>query len=240
MRILLIAGHGQGDSGAVSGAYQEASLTRELLDLLYPKLSLYADVDIFPVEKNMYKFLQKNSFDFKQYNYVLEMHFNACVNDIIGDGKTTGTEILVHNSENSVTVEKQIVENIGKIGFANRGVKHRSNLLNMNICKGKQGVSYALLETCFIDDIDDMKLYTANKDKVVSAIADGIINGFGLKKENRFTDIHECYGRKEINELADMGIVSGLGNGTFAPKVFVTREDMAIMIRRAIKYITGK
>lgn len=240
MKILLIAGHGQGDSGAVSGVYQEASMTRELLNLLSPKLSPYAEIDIFPVEKNMYKLLQKNSFDFKRYDYVFEIHFNACVNDIIGDGKTTGTEILVHNSETGVTVEKQIIENISKIGFANRGVKHRSNLLNMNICKGKQGVSYALLETCFIDDIDDMKVYTANKDKVASAIADGIISGFGLKSSDRFSDIADCYGRKEINELADMGVINGKGDNIFSPKEPITREDVVIIARRVIKYITGK
>lgn len=181
MKILLISGHGQGDPGACSRGYQEATLTRELVSALSTILKQYADVTVFDTDLNMYKYLKTKTFDFRQYDYVLEIHFNACVNDVKGNGKTTGVEILVHPSEKGTTVEELIVDNISKIGFTNRGVKARSNLQNMNICKGKQGVSYALLETCFIDDADDMKLYNARKSDVVMATAEGIIKGFGLK-----------------------------------------------------------
>ena len=75
---------------------------------------------------------------------------------------------------------KRILNNICALGFKNRGVKVRTDLMNMNTCKGKQGVSYALIETCFIDDLDDMKLYQAKKTEVVNAIASGIISGLGL------------------------------------------------------------
>ena len=208
MKILLIAGHGQGDPGACANGYQEAILTRELVSALSPILKQYADVTVFDTDKNMYKYLKSNKFNFKDYDYVFEVHFNASVNDTVGNGKTTGVEILVHPSEKATSVEKLIVDNISNLGFTNRGVKTRSDLQNMNICKGSQGVSYALLETCFIDDIDDMKLYIARKNEVVSAIANGIIRGFGLNKKasstDKFSDISECYGRNHINEIAEM------------------------------------
>lgn len=240
MNILIISGHGQGDPGACANGYQEATLVRELALALSSTLKPYANVTVFDTNKNMYKYLKTNSFNFKEYGYVLELHFDASVNDTIGNGKTTGTGILVHPSEKAVTVEQKIVDNIAKLGFANRGVKVRSNLQNMNVCKGSQGVSYALLETCFIDDIDDMKLYIAKKDQVVSAIANGIIDGFGLRSADKFTDISECYGRNHINELAEMGVINGRGDGTFSPKEPITREDVAIIARNVIKYITGK
>lgn len=180
MKILLIAGHGAGDPGACACGYQEANLVREIAPILKSKLSAYVDVDIFDTAKNMYKYLKSNSFNFKNYNYVLELHFNAAANDTTGNGVTTGTEILVHPSEKGTGVENAILKNICSLGFKNRGIKTRSNLQNMNICKGSQGVSYALLETCFIDDADDMKLYQSKKDAVISAIANGIISGFGL------------------------------------------------------------
>ena len=239
MRMLLIAGHGQGDPGACANNYKEAELVRGLVSSLSPILRQYAEVDVFDTEKNMYKFLQTNPFDFTKYDYVFEVHFDSCVNDTLGDGKTTGTGILVHPSEKAVTVEELILKNIARFGFKNRGVKTRSDLQNMNICKGKQGVSYALLETCFIDDVDDIKLYVSLKENIAKAIADGIINGFGLKKSDKFDDIAECYGRQHINELAEMGIVNGKGDGKFYPKENVTREEVAIMIRNAIRYIKG-
>ena len=181
MKILLIAGHGQGDPGACANGYKEADLVREIAPKLKNKLSAYANVDVFDMNKNMYKFLKAgNAFNFKNYDYVFELHFNAGVNDTKGNGKTTGTEILVHPSEKGTTVEKAIVNNISALGFKSRGVKTRSDLQNMNVCKKRQGVSYALLETCFIDDKDDMKLYVAKKDAVITAIANGIISGFKL------------------------------------------------------------
>lgn len=240
MRILLIAGHGNGDPGACSGSYQEAKLTRELVPALSAALHSYADVTMFDTNKNMYQHLKSNKFDFTKYDYVLEIHFNACVNDTKGNGVTTGSEMLVHISEKARKVEEIILSNISALGFTNRGVKTRSDLQNMNICKGKQGVSYALLETCFIDDIDDMNLYFEQKDNIVSAIVDGIVQGFGLESNDKFNDISNCYGRQAINEIAEMGIIKGVGNGKFLPKEPITREDVAIITRNVIRYITGK
>ena len=180
MKILIISGHGAGDPGACAFNYQEAILVRDIAPKLKTILSKCAEVTVFDTSKNMYKHLKAgNSFNFKNYDYVLELHFNASVNDTKGDGITTGTEILVHTSEKGTSVEKAIVDNISALGFKNRGVKTRSDLQNMNACK-RQGVSYALLETCFIDDKDDINLYMAKKDAVITAIANGIIGGFNL------------------------------------------------------------
>ena len=60
------------------------------------------------------------------------------------------------------------------------------------------------------------------------------------RKEDKFTDISESYARDTINELYEMGIVKGDGNGNYNPKDNITREDMATMIRNTIRYITGK
>lgn len=117
--------------------------------------------------------------DFSPYDYVLEIHFNAGVNDTKGNDKTTGTEIYITTSEKTHGVETEIVKGISNIGFKNRGVK-RKNWTVISRAKA-QGVSSALLEVCFIDDADDMKLYQEKKADVIKAIANGIIKGFGLK-----------------------------------------------------------
>jgi N-acetylmuramoyl-L-alanine amidase len=196
MKILIICGHGDGDPGACAFDYQESTLVREAAPKLKSILSNYAEVTLFDVNKNMYKYLKSgNSFNFKEYDYVFEWHFNACVNDTTGDGRTTGTEILVHPLENGTSVEELILKNIEKLGFKNRGVKTRTNLQNMNICKKKQGVSYALLETCFIDDFDDISLYNLKKNDIIKAIAEGIIKGFKL---NQFrTDVQSSMNKTE-------------------------------------------
>ncbi len=246
MKILLIAGHGGGDCGAVGCGYHEANLTREVVGMLKPRLEKHASVDVFDTSKNPYAYFKITAFNFKNYDYVLEVHFNACVDDETGNGFTTGSEILVHPSEKGTTVEAEILKRICALGFKNRGVKTRSDLQNMNICKGRQGVSYALLETCFIDDRDDIKVYEAKKSEIISAIADGIISGFGLTKESeatdtaRFKDTAGHYAEKAIDELAEMGVVNSKGDGVFCPNEPITRADVAIIARNVIRYITGK
>lgn len=175
MKILLIAGHGQGDPGAVANGYKEADLTREVVKLLKPQLDNYAEVTIADTSKNWYK----NTMDFSPYDYVLEIHFNAGVNDSKGNNGTTGTEIFITTSEKTHGVETNIVQGISSIGFKNRGVK-RKNWSVISRAKN-QGVSSALLEVCFIDDADDMWLYLKKKTEVIKAIANGIITGFGIK-----------------------------------------------------------
>lgn len=183
IKILLVAGHGDGDPGAIGCGYREADLTRELVAKVADKLSPYAYVTIFNTAKNMYEYLKTNTFNFKDYYWVGEFHFNALKADD-GDGKNKGIEILVHPSEAGVSVEEAILKHVCNLGFTNRGIKNnRTDLQNMNICKGSQGVSYALIETCFIDDADDMKLYQKCKNEVADAIVKGIADGFGLSAE---------------------------------------------------------
>ena len=245
-KILLMAGHGDGDPGAIGSGYRESDLTRDFVNLMIPTLNYYTDVTVFDTSKNPYKHLKANKYDFKKYDYVFEVHFNAAANDVNGDGNTTGCEMLVHTTENGVSVEEGILKKISAFGFKNRGVKRVNNLHNMNMCKGKQGVSYALLEVCFIDDKDDMDIYIANQGKIAKAVTHAIGEGFGamtVKEEynmNRFSDIAGHYAEDEINELYDMGIVKGDGGGRFRPNENIKRADAAIMIRNAIRYITGK
>ena len=183
--ILVIAGHGGSpyDPGACGCGQKEAVLTRELAKLVQAELQKISDVKatLYNIANDAYKILKNGgSLPLAGVNYVLELHFNAAANDLNGDGKTTGTEVLVHTSESGVTVEEAICKKICALGFKNRGIKRRSGLLVMNTVK-RHGISHALIETCFIDDADDMKVYLANKEKVAQAIAAGVAEGFGLK-----------------------------------------------------------
>ena len=182
MRILLISGHGQGDPGAPGCGYYEADLTRKVVPGIENILSRYAEVVVFDPSIKMSSYLAKGGkYDFTSFDYVLEIHFNAHKGGA-ADGKLKGSEILVHPSEGVTTVEEIILRNLKALGFTNRGIKkNRRDLIVMNTCKGAQGVSYALVEVCFIDDPDDMKLYINNASLVNEAIADGVIEGFKLK-----------------------------------------------------------
>lgn len=201
MNIFLIAGHGDGDSGAVGNGYKEADLTREVASIIPEFLSAYANVTVGDTNRDWFKWLKNHSFDFKPYDYVLEIHFNSGAGDLKGDGIITGTEIYVTKSEKAITVEEDILEQMSEIGFTSRGVK-RKNFSVISKVKA-QGVSSALLEVAFIDDKDDMELYQLKKYSVAWAVSRGIAEGFNLisKEELTLTQYEELKDR--INNLED-------------------------------------
>lgn len=231
MEILLVAGHGAGDSGAVGNGYKESDLTREIVTKIKSKLDKYASVKIFDMSKNMYQYLKDGgSFDFSSCEYVLEVHFNAGISvSATANGKTTGTEILLHENETGTSVEEEILKNIAILGFKNRGIKRKNNLQNMNILY-KKGISYALLEVCFIDDNDDIKLYIEKKDMIASAVADGIKKGFGLiKTQTELTTINDI-----VWELANRSIIT---NKALWLKKLEEDTNAYWLARKSINYI---
>ncbi len=56
----------------------------------------------------------------------------------------------------------------------------------------------------------------------------------------KFKDTKGHWAEKEIGELSDMGIVLGDEKGNFRPDDKITRAEAAVMIRRAVRFITGK
>lgn len=176
MKILLISGHGAGDPGASGNGHVEATETIRIVKALETILSNYAEVIHYPYDRNAYKDIKNGNFkvSLSGVDYVFEVHLNS-----FKDKSANGTEIYITNAEKTYGVEKKIVGNLSAY-FKNRGIK-RTDFLVIKYCKNK-GISSALLETCFISNKSDMTKYEANFDKVVQAIANGIIDGFGLKK----------------------------------------------------------
>ena len=178
MKMLLIAGHGAGDPGAIGNGKSECNLTRNLCTLIMTE-NAYLDgdleIELYPTTKDCYQESKSGRVpNYAAYDYVLEVHFNS-----FSSASAYGSEILIHPSETGHTVEDAILKNLEEIGFYNRGVKKRSDLLNMNNCSWR-GVSYALLETCFISNSDDVNLYLSQNKSVARAVLNGIISGFGL------------------------------------------------------------
>lgn len=208
MKILLLSGHGGTpyDPGACGCGEKEAVLTRELALLVQAELKKVSGVTpvLYDQNNDAFKILRNGgSLPVSGVDYVFEIHFNAGVNNESGNGSTTGVEVLVHSAESGVGVEEAICRRIAALGFKNRGVKRRSDLLVMNTVKKRYGISHALLETCFIDDLDDMKLYREKKAAVAKAIAQGIAEGFGLTYTGTTTESEEknSMTREEIKAL---------------------------------------
>lgn len=177
MKILLISGHGAGDSGAVGCGYKEADLTREATNILAGKLNAY-DVSItrYPTARDAYQDNRNGRLatPFSAYNLVVEVHFNSF------NGDAHGTEVL-YRENNSKTLASKVSSAIASVSFANRGAKYRTNLANMNACY-RLNVPYILIETCFIDYSVDMKFYKLHEYDVWGKVASTICSYYGVGK----------------------------------------------------------
>ena len=101
----------------------------------------------------------------------ISIHFNCGVGDKKGNGQTTGTEVYVYSTKSAAyPVAERIDKAIAALGFRNRGVKVRTNLYVLH----RTNSPALLIECCFVDDKDDVKLYDAKK--MAQAIVTGILS----------------------------------------------------------------
>lgn len=177
MNILIIAGHGAGDSGAVGCGYKEADLTRKAASILEGKLDAY-DVTVkrYPSTRNCYEDNKKGVMQtsFSSYGLVVEIHFNSY------NGTAHGTEVLYRPARMRALAAK-VSKAIAEEGFFDRGAKQRTDLMNMNTCY-RSGVPYILIETCFIDNKNDMARYVRDIYDVWGNVAAAICNYYGIEK----------------------------------------------------------
>lgn len=194
-KILIIAGHGMGDVGAMAtygnSVYYEYKYTRQFAKLIFQALQekdTNLSVEMYDQSYDLYQVLAGKKEgplpNLNEYDYILEIHFNATVEtakDLKGDGVCKGVGIYVNSAKKNVTLDKKIVKAISGVGIkiwgGSTGVMRSSGLLNAKTCQAA-GVSYGLLETAFIDDKDDMKFYNKNKNAMAEAVAAAIAGYF--------------------------------------------------------------
>lgn len=177
MRINVHAGHnpdgkvGCGAVGLIKESTENRKVKNRVIELLRADGHTVYDctVDDGTSSSNVLSKIVKkcNAHD---VDIDISIHFNAGVNDKNGNGQTTGTEVLIYNTNSKAQDEAlRICENIAKLGYKNRGIKTRSDLYVLKKTKAPA----MIVECCFVDDADDVKLY--NTETMAVAIASGIV-----------------------------------------------------------------
>ena len=159
MKILLISGHTSGYNSCKATGVNEGDLNIDLVKMLANRLEGYAEISVYPHDRDMYHDNKNGCLkvNLKDFDYIFECHFNA------HKGTARGTEVLIHSDyKGGISVEKNILAKMVLLGFQNRGIVYRNDLLNMKTCLDL-GIDYALLETCFFDNVEDMKLYMMHR-----------------------------------------------------------------------------
>ena len=181
MKILVIAGHGAGDCGAVGNGFREADLTRELAGYAVRALGAVADVVLYDTNRNCYRDIKNNANGAKELlksvDFVLEIHLNS-----FSSNNAQGVEVLCKRDS---VFSRTLVEKVSNCGFSNRGVKLRKDLLNMNYCD-RIYKAYVLLECGFITNYHDVSVFKNSQEKIAQAITQSfkLCYNLGEKKTN--------------------------------------------------------
>ncbi|GAA0274014.1 N-acetylmuramoyl-L-alanine amidase [Muricomes sp. OA1] len=169
--IMLDAGHGGRDPGAVYNGRQEKDDTLRLtlavgeilqnhdIDVQYTRTT---DVYESPYEKAM----EANN---AGVDFFISIHRNSFPTDNV----VSGVESLVYDLSG---IKLQMAENINEqleaVGFVNLGVKARPNLVVLRRTK----MPAVLVEVGFINSNTDNQLFDDNFDAIAQAIASGILD----------------------------------------------------------------
>ena len=176
MKFNIHAGHNKdgyiacGAVGLIKESTQARSVKKRVIKKLRKQKHTVYDctVDKAPsVGQNLAQIVHKCNAH--KVDLDVSIHFNSGAFDQTGNEKTTGVEVLVYgNNSKAIPQAQAVCEEIAKLGFKNRGVKYRPGLYVLRHTDSPA----MLIECCFVDDRDDVKLY--NAEKMANAIVKGL------------------------------------------------------------------
>lgn len=178
-KIMLDAGHGGNDPGAVYGGRQEKDdnlrlamavgniLSQNGIDVVYTRTD---DVYQSPIEKAR---LAKAS----GADYFISFHRNSSPEP----NQYSGVETLVYNqSGRKLTMAQNINRALENIGFKNLGVKSRPGLVVLR----RTRMPALLIETGFINTPEDNERFDENFNEIARAIADAILTTLDIHPDS--------------------------------------------------------
>lgn len=169
-KVVIDAGHGGSDYGASYMGRKEKDDNLNLafavgsvleangIDVVYTRVD---DVYDTPFTKAV-KGNEVNA------DLFISLHRDAANTPGTGSGVST---LVYNNSGQKATLAKNISNSLSKLGFKNRGVFERPNLVVLKRTK----MPSVLIETGFIDNAKDNDIFDENFDEIAHAIATEII-----------------------------------------------------------------
>lgn len=195
MKVLIDAGHGGSDSGAI-GCNDDIEKRINLLIAyaIQNYLTIYnIDADMTRNDDTTVTLLDRAlKSNNGNYDLLLSVHCNAdAIQEINSDNSIKGTEIF-HSiaSEEDKKIAEHIINSITQNGFCTkRGIKTRvgADGRDYYYIIRKTKAHALIIESFFIDDSDDYDFYIKKLDLFGKSIADGIADYYGLSNQSEET-----------------------------------------------------
>lgn len=169
--IMLDAGHGGRDPGAVYNGRQEKEDTLRLT-LLVGELLQEQGVDVeYTRTTDIYEspYQKAREANEADVDYFLSIHRNS----FSADNQVSGVLALVYQKEGmKYEMAQEIVEQLETVGFVDLGVDARPDLVVLQ----RTRMPAILLEIGFINSDTDNLLFDQNFEAIARAIADGVLD----------------------------------------------------------------
>lgn len=168
-KIIISAGHGGNDPGAVANGYTERDLAIEFRELLVKELLLLGVKPLIDDNKNALKqTLAWLTGVLKSDKTVcIDIHWNAAI------PKARGTEIIIPDKPSlfESSFAKEILDVFVSNGFTSRGVKTESQTARKRLGWMRPLAENILIEMAFLTNTLDLELYKMVKYKLAKELA---------------------------------------------------------------------
>ncbi len=219
--VAIDAGHGGSDYGAIYNGRNEKDDNLKLA-MAVGKILENNGVDVFYIRTtDEYETPFKKATDANNSNadYFISIHRNSSATP----GEYNGVQSLIFDDSG---IKAQIARNINKnltdIGFKDLGVDERPNLVVLKRTK----MPAVLVETGFINNEKDNRLFDDNFDAIAQGIADGILQSIVPSKNNYVSDATLNSSSSEADNVQTLNTeesaasdISSTGNANNTPNI---------------------
>ena len=168
-KIIISAGHGGNDPGAVANGYTERDLGIEFRELLVKELLLLGVKPLIDDNKNALKqtLAWLKGVLKSDKTVCIDIHWNPA------SSKARGTEVIVPDKPSlfETSLAKEILDVFVSNGFTSRGVKTESQTARKRLGWMRPTAENILIEMAFLTNTLDLELYKAVKYKLAKELA---------------------------------------------------------------------
>lgn len=240
--IMLDAGHGGRDPGAVYNGYQEKEDALRLT-LAVGEILQNHDIDVeYTRTTDVYESPYQKAIEANEagVDFFISIHRNSFPTD----NAVSGVESLVYSlSGIKLEMAQNINEQLESVGFVNLGVKARPNLVVLKRTK----MPAVLVEVGFINSDTDNQLFQNNFNDIALAIAEGILDTLDSETDVPVSSDYQIqvgsfrnptYANRLVQELKSLDYPAYIeeGDGYFRVRVGnFSSLDEAVSLERRLK-----
>lgn len=192
-RIIIDAGHGGRDNGAVYNGRREKDDNLTLALMVGDDLKRMGYDVVYVRQEDVYDTPAQKAAIANRLGGDLFLSFHR--NSSIVPGRYEGVQTLVYNRSGiKYELAKRISENLSALGFRNVGVDVRPDLAVLRRTK----MPAVLIETGFIDNEKDNDIYDRRLGEIAQVIADSVEEVLPLSKDSQYY-VQTGLFRKESN-----------------------------------------